>query len=334
MKVSKIVLLSAFAFLLNPHHCVGQQKVWFDTDQLLGNPTKAPREVDDAIALILALYHNDKIKIEGISLITDVDYGKQITEKILQEYWAGNPIPIYKGSDQCKDIGVETEASTALAAALAKTKLSILAIGPATNIATVIRNHPEVKKNIKEVIFCAGRTPDYPFTLGLEKVVVSDYNVDRDPEAFQVILDSKVPIVLSGFECSQHLFLGKTDYEFLQNGDEFEKYMYQEFLPWSKRFKTGFGIDGFVPWDTTPVGYLTHPKFFKYYENIPVHLIQKKNDATLPLVKKKKQRVKKFLEASYHIETPYKALFAYKPVLGFEEKILEALKAKKPFGLK
>ena len=60
----------------------------------MGNPEKAPREVDDAIALIMALYHHDKIDLKGISLITDVDYGYEITSKILKEYWAGETIPI------------------------------------------------------------------------------------------------------------------------------------------------------------------------------------------------------------------------------------------------
>ncbi len=52
-----------------------QEKIWFDTDQLMGNPERAPREVDDAIALIMALKFHKDIQIEGISLVTDVDYG-------------------------------------------------------------------------------------------------------------------------------------------------------------------------------------------------------------------------------------------------------------------
>ncbi len=309
-----------------------QEKIWFDTDQLMGNPERAPREVDDAIALIMALKYHKDIQIEGISLVTDVDYGYEITQKILEEYWAGKPIPVYKGSDKCKDIGVENEATRALAAALKKQKMRIVAIGPATNIATVLKNHPELATQIKEIVFCAGRTPDYPFTFGLERIVVSDYNVDRDPEAFQVVLESKIPVVLSGFQCSEYVFLGKTDYEFLSKGDEFQQYMYKTFLPWSARMTAGFGVEGFVPWDTTPVGYLTHPKYFKYYEDIPTKLVEKDNDATLPLVKSKEQQRKLYLESSYDYDSPYKVKFAYRTVLGFEEIVLETLKAEKPFG--
>jgi pyrimidine-specific ribonucleoside hydrolase len=309
-----------------------KRTIWFDTDQLLGNPEKAPREVDDAIALIMALRYHKELKIEGISLVTDVDYGYEITQRILKHYWAGDPIPVYKGSDTCEDLGVENEATRALAAALRKQKLTIIAIGPATNVATVLKNHPELSDRIEEIVFCAGRTPDYPFTLGLERVTVSDYNVDRDPEAFRVVLESGVPVVLSGFMASEYLFFGETDYEFLAKGDDFERYLYEQFIPWSKRIKLGFGIMGFVPWDTTPVGYLTHPKFFKYYEGIPTQLIEKENDATLPLIKNKSNKRKLFLESSYDYDSPHRVKFAYRTVLGFEEIVLECLKVEKPFG--
>ncbi|MEM9849836.1 MAG: nucleoside hydrolase, partial [Bacteroidota bacterium] len=304
-------------FLLSIQHATtAKRDIWLDTDQLLGNPEKAPREVDDAIALIMILRYHQQLKLHGISLVTDVDYGYEITQRVLKNYWAGDTIPVYKGSDQCGDVGTENEATRALTAALRKRKLTILAIGPATNVATVLRNHPELSKQIEEIIFCAGRTPDYPFTLGLERVTVSDYNVDRDPEAFQVILESGVPMVLSGFMASEYLFFGETDYAFLSKGDAFDQYMYEQFIPWSKRMKLAFGIMGFVPWDTTPVGYLTHPKFFKYYKAIPTQLIEKDNDATLPLVKNKKNKRKLYLEASYEYDTPHTTTFVYRTALG------------------
>ncbi|MEM9885360.1 MAG: nucleoside hydrolase [Bacteroidota bacterium] len=325
-------MLTLILFLSSHPFVAAKKDVWLDTDQLLGNPENAPREVDDAIALIMILRYHQQLKLQGISLVTEVDYGYDITQRILKHYWAGDAIPVYKGSDQCGDVGVENEATRALAAALRKQKLTILAIGPATNVATVLRNHPELGAQIEEIIFCAGRTPDYPFTLGLERVTVSDYNVDRDPAAFQVILEAGVPVVLSGFMASEYLFFGATDYEFLAKGDTFEQYLYEQFIPWSKRVKLGFGIMGFVPWDTTPVGYLTHPKFFKYYEEIPTKLIEKENDATLPLIKSKKNKRKLYLEASYEYDSPYTTTFVYRTALGFEEMVLECLKAERPFG--
>jgi pyrimidine-specific ribonucleoside hydrolase len=276
----KKILFVALLLLSLP--IFAQKKIWFDTDIMIGNPDRAPREVDDAITLMMTLKHQDKVKIEGISLITYVDYAYGITEKMLKWYAPNLSIPIYKGSDTCNDLGTENDATRALAAALKKEKLTILALGPATNVATVLKNHPELASQIEEIVFCAGRTPDFHFRPGLEQHTVSDYNFEKDVESFKVVFDSGVKVVLSGFECSVYLFLGETDYDFLNNNFEGDKWVYDFLRPWSKRHEQLFGNDGFIPFDVTPLGYLTHPQYFKYYENIPVRIITKPNDATIP----------------------------------------------------
>ena len=320
----KKILIIGLLFLNLP--VFGQKKIWFDTDIMIGNPDRAPREVDDAITLMMTLKHQDKVKIEGISLITYVDYAYGITEKMLKWYGPNLSIPIYKGSDTCNDLGTENDATKALAAALKKEKLTILALGPATNVATVLKNHPELASQIEEIVFCAGRTPDFHFRPGLEQHTVSDYNFEKDVESFKVVFDSGVKVVLSGFECSVYLFLGKTDYDFLNNNFEGDKWVYDFLRPWSNRHEQLFGNDGFIPFDVTPLGYLTHPQYFKYYENIPVRIITKPNDATIPANRPKQ---KAFLEVSPTFDSKWKCLYAYKTLPGFEEIVLKSLKREK-----
>jgi pyrimidine-specific ribonucleoside hydrolase len=300
-----------------------QKKIWFDTDIMIGNPDRAPREVDDAITLMMALKFQDKIKIEGISLVTYVDYAYGITKKMLKWYAPNLNIPIYKGSNTCTDVGVENDATRALAAALKKEKLTILALGPATNVATVLKNHPELTSQIEEIVFCAGRTPGFQFKPGLEQHTVSDYNFEKDVESFKIVFDSGTKVVLSGFEASVYLFLGKTDYDFLNNSFEGDKWVFDLLRPWSLRHKQLFGNDGFIPFDVTPLGYLTHPQYFKYYENIPVDIVHMENDATIPANRPKE---KAFLIASKDSKSKWKCLYAYKTLPGFEEIVIESLK--------
>jgi inosine-uridine nucleoside N-ribohydrolase len=322
MKMKNIILISIFCISINAY---SQKKIWFDTDIMIGNPDRAPREVDDAITLMMALKHQDKIKIEGISLITYVDYAYGITEKLLKWYAPNIKIPIYKGSNNCDDVGTENEATIALANALKKEKLTILALGPATNVATVLKNHPELASQINEIVFCAGRTPGYHFKPGLEQHIVSDYNFEKDVESFKIVFESGVKVVLSGFEASVYLFLGKTDYEFLNNDFEGDKWVYDFLRPWSLRHQQLFGNDGFIPFDVTPLGYLTHPQYFKYYENIGVDILMDKNDATIPVNRPKE---KAFLIASKDSKSKWKCLYAYKTLPGFEEIVIESLKNK------
>ncbi|MEZ0485930.1 nucleoside hydrolase [Fibrella aquatica] len=298
------------------------RRIWLDTDIMVGMPDKrGAREVDDAITLMMALRHTDKVKLVGISTVTYVDYGYQVTQKLLGWYnKTGQQIPVYRGSDTLRDIGRETDASRAMAAALRRERMPILAIGPVTNVATVIKNHPELATQIEEVVVCAGRTPGLPFRPGLESAAVGDYNFEKDPEAFRVLFEAGVKVVLSGYECSVYTFLGRTDLDFLARGSEGDQWLSKTIRPWQLLNKNFFGTDGFVPWDTTPLGYLTHPNYFKYYESIPVRINTRADDTG-------RTSQKPYLEVSYdYKDTPWRATYAYKTLPGFEEIVIESLK--------
>ncbi|MCY7357103.1 MAG: nucleoside hydrolase [Rudanella sp.] len=310
------------------------RRVWFDTDIMIGMPSPNPREVDDGVTLIMALRHPDKIELAGISTVTYVDYGYDVTQKLLGWYnrdasgKSRKAIPVYKGSNTGQDTGVENDATRALADALRKEKLAILALGPVTNVATVVKNHPELAAQIEEVIVCAGRMPGFPFRPGLEKVTVGDYNFERDPEAFRVLFDAGIKLVLSGFECSAYLLLGKTDIEFMEKSTfEGDQWVYAQLRPWQGRASKLFGVEGFIPYDVTPLGYLTHPEYFKYYRDIPVRINRKPNDSTIGSVPNGQE--KPFLEASFdYKDTKWRAIYAYKTLPGFEEIVIESLKGK------
>jgi len=299
------------------------KKIWFDTDIMIGLPKNAPREVDDGVTLIMAL-RQPQVEIVGISLVTEVEYGYDVTQKLLNWYnKTGKEIPVYKGSNAGNDHGIETDASVALASALRKEKLSILALGPNTNIATVLKNHPELASQVEEIAFCIGRTSDLQFKPGLGKFVVADYNFDWDVASMQVILDTNIPLVFSGFECSYDLFLGPIDIDRLDNNFEGDKWVYDQLLPWIARGYEKFGSEGFIPYDVTPLGYFTHPEYFSYYEEIPVQINTKPNDA--PMNGRDPRPEKPYLEVSYDFSSSRKVKYAYQTLPGFEEIVIKSL---------
>jgi len=298
-------------------------RIWFDTDIMMGLPERAPREVDDGVTLIMALAQ-PSISIAGISLITEVGYGMEITKQILKYYAPSRQIPISKGSPECKDLGVETDGSRALADALRKEKLTILALGPATNVATVIQNHPELIPQITEIVFCAGRRTGYPFQPGLRQNTVGDYNFEKDVEAFRVVLDSGIKVVLSGYECSEYVLLGAVDTQFLANGNEADRWLHGMLMPWTNRAKELFGIAGFIPYDVTPLGYITHPNYFLIHRDIPAVINFRENDATLG---RNRPDQKHFLEVGFEYSSKWKVDYAYRTLPGFEEIVIESLKA-------
>lgn len=298
-----------------------QTNIWFDTDIMIGMPDKEAREVDDGIALIMAL-KQPQIRIVGISNVTYVDYGFEMIHKLLAWHHKGAPIPVYKGSPQANDLGTENEATRALYAALKKEKLTIMALGPVTNVATLIKNHPDIIPQIEKIVMCAARTPDLPFNPGMGHLNVFDYNYEMDTKSMDVLLASPVPLVFAGYEPSSYTHIGKIDLSCLDLSLEADKWLYETVQPWMQLNERLFGVYGFIPFDCSTLGMVTHPEYFTYYQDIPIKVTYKKNDA---LLIQPNQPEKYFLEVSYDFDSPKKVLYARRALQGFEEKILETL---------
>lgn len=317
---NKIVL---FALMLTVS-LQAQTKVWFDTDLMIGMPDKTPREVDDGITLIMAL-KQPQIEIVGISSITYVDYSYDVIQKILRWHNKGAVIPVYKGSPKADDVGVENDGTRALYKALKKEKLTILALGPMTNIATLIQNHPDIISQIEKISICAARTPGLPFNPGNGKLNVFDYNYEFDYKSMDVVLESAIPLVFAGYEPSSYTFIGNIDLASLDQNEEADKWLFDIVQPWMEKNEKFFGVRGFIPFDCSTLGVITHPDYFTYYKNIPIKVNYRRNDAVTvqPAVP-----FKNFLEVSYKYKSKRKVDYAIRALQGFEEKILETLSVK------
>jgi len=319
MKIKLFVVILLFVNQLQ-----AQTKVWFDTDIMIGMPDKAAREVDDGITLIMAL-KQPQIEIVGISNITYVDYGFGVIQKILNWHNKGKAIPVYKGSAFANDLGTENDGTSALYAALKKERLTILALGPLTNIATLVKNHPDIIPQIERVLICAARTPDLPFNPGNGKLNVFDYNYEFDEASMDILLNSPILLEFAGYEPSSFTHIGNIDLASLDKNNEADKWLFDIVQPWMELNEKYFGVRGFIPFDCSTLGLVTHPEYFTYYENIPIKVTYKKNDA---LEIQPDKPFKNFLEVSYNFKTKKKVKYARRALQGFEEKILETLSVK------
>ena len=118
--------------------------VWIDSDVSIGSPI---REVDDAYALVLA-FHSPEIRIAGLSTSygnAPLGHTTHVAQDIVRRFGAPAGLSVakvYAGARSAADLGRRTEASNALAAALEKGRLTYIALGPLTNLATFLRLHP------------------------------------------------------------------------------------------------------------------------------------------------------------------------------------------------
>jgi purine nucleosidase len=97
-----------------------------------------------------------------------------------------------------------------------KVPITVVTTGPLTNMANLLANHPEIKKNIQEFIIMGGaiRVKGNVEEPGHDST--AEWNVYADPAAFKQIVDSKLPIKLITLDLTNELpvtkdFLGKLE---------------------------------------------------------------------------------------------------------------------------
>ena len=172
-------------------------------------------------------------------------------------------MPVHKGAAGAQELGKETDASRALAAALKKERLTVLVLGPATNVATVLRNHPELARQMEQVIAVAGRRPGQKFRPSDDVRSFRDFNFELDALAFQVLLDSGVKLVLAPWEISSKVWLTPADLDTLVKADPSLSLIVDAARDWSEFWHRELKTSGFNPFDTLAVGYAISPAQFQ-----------------------------------------------------------------------
>ena len=289
--------------------------VWIDTDPSV---QRGGHEVDDGFALVQA-FHSPELHIRGIGVVfgnaplaAALPIGREIARR-----FGPQGMPVYEGAAGAQQLGVETEASRALAAALQAEKLTILALGPATNIATVLRNHPELASRMERIIAVAGRRPNQHFITGKAAKPFRDFNFEMDPEAFQVILDSGVPLVLAPWEVSSKVWLTAADLEEISASNPALEWLAKPASDWLAFWKKSFGVDGFNPFDTLAVGYAVSPDLFRC-ESLPAKIVTLADDIVA-------DRSKPYLLAAKEIDSQRTVQYCFEAASRFKQDLMARL---------
>jgi len=287
------------------------QRLWIDTDILIG---KFKKDVDDGLALLMSLNDTNLI-IEGISFVNDVDYGQEVTAKLLNWYAPNRNIPLYKGAKDSTEFGKPNNAVNAMIKALEKGPMIIAALGPITNVATVLKLRPDLHRNIETITYCAGRTRGMLFNPGKGEIRFSDYNFDLDPWAMQELLNSEVPLVLAGYDCSDSLFISKKDFIHLKKSNfEGDQWLYRQLKSWEGLWRVFMGSKkGFIPFDCATLGVLFHPTEFEMHQQITAFIEVDKNDSkntistpTKPYLYVEKQKMGKQVSYCHFTKSEFK----------------------------
>lgn len=208
--------------------------VWIDTDPSIGSPV---REVDDAYALLLALA-SPELRIAGVS----TTYGNAplarttvIARELVRKFGPGlTSDRVYAGASSPADLGKSTVATRALAQALrGRGQITYLALGPLTNLATLLQLHPELARRFERVIFVGGETRPRALAFGPGQwIEIHDANAFKDPAAVKLLLKTKIPLQLTGIETGRRLTINPNDRATLARGGRGSRYLAQRSGTW------------------------------------------------------------------------------------------------------
>ena len=237
--------------------------VWIDTDVSIGSPI---REVDDAYALLLA-FHSPEIRIAGISTTygnTSLSRTTRVARDFVERFGqpAGlRPSDVFSGADSSRACGHRNAASEGLALALRKQKLTYVALGPLTNLATLLQLHPELAGRIERVVFLGGHGAGDHLAFGPNRSFhIHDANVFKDPVAVETVLRSRIPLTLLPVETSGRFQIDANDLNELSRSGPAGEFLARRSKVWLWFWTKFVGTKGGAIFDALAVVSVTRPE--------------------------------------------------------------------------
>ncbi len=173
-------------------------------------------DIDDALALSMAL-HDERINLLGVTTAYIGNAWRcDIVRRMLAAY-GREDVPVLFGAEApllgaWGDVSPgENEAVPFLIERARQGKITLLAIGPATNIALALRQAPDIARNLAICMMGGMVTRAHP-----------EWNVLCDPEAADIVLTSGAAITLVGLDVTEKCRLDQAQALALVAGDNAE----------------------------------------------------------------------------------------------------------------
>lgn len=251
-------------------------RVWIDTDAACGAGSRT--DPDDCFAIAL-LALDPGLQVVGLSTVfgnaaLDVtDRTARALAGVLQAsgvrtvaVHTGLAVPLENGKP-----APGTPALAALRQALADGPLTIVALGPLTNVAGALDGRPDLQKNVARLVAVMGRRPGHIFhpaegdatrmLLG-HGPVFRDLNLIKDSRAAVNVLLMDLPITLVPYDVACSVSLTKANLERIGQAGSTQRWIVERSLQWLEFWRQDIGRDGFCPFDLLAAAYMIEPTLF------------------------------------------------------------------------
>jgi len=137
-------------------------------------------------------------------------------------------------------------------------QITICAIGPMTNIALALMQHPDVKSSIKQIVSMGGA-----FTALGHRTPWAEFNIYADPHAAEIVYRSGVPIIVMPLDMTFQALFTSEHFEQFRAGGQAGKALFNLFSTFDRSDVGRFGRPGGPIHDATTIAWLIRPDLFR-----------------------------------------------------------------------
>ncbi len=256
--------------------------------------------IDDAIAMCLAL-GNENFEVLGFTTTfgnrrvdvttentlkilelvgrTDIPVAKGAPRPMVKEY---NPpeYSIVHGFDGLGDMAdplpeptirpIEKSAVEFMADTLRDSDepITLVPVGPMTNVATLIMTHPELMPKIKEVVLMGGST------IKGNASPVAEANIIQDPEAAYILFKSGVKIKMAGLDATWDGYIAFDELEEFGKANWLAEKIYSMCGIYAEHYRERMKNPGLAMHDSLALAWLVNPDLVKaadYYVTVDIN---------------------------------------------------------------
>ncbi|MBN4047411.1 nucleoside hydrolase [Acidimicrobiaceae bacterium AH-315-P05] len=253
------------------------QKVIIDTDP----------GVDDAMAILMALA-SPEIEVLGLTTVfgnatseittsnaltlletvgrSDIGVAVGEAKPIASDYLG--PVPQVHGTNGLGDAELSPPVASCSSESAADLihrfavaepgKVTLLALGPLTNLAVALKRYPGLPKLIERVVVMGGNA-----LVPGNATPVAEANINNDPEAADLVFGAGWPVTMVGLDVTHQINLTGAAIERITGAESAGARLLRQALPLYRNFfETMTGIDGIYLHDPSTVAYLLDPHAF------------------------------------------------------------------------
>ncbi|KAF1682113.1 ribonucleoside hydrolase RihC [Staphylococcus hominis] len=240
--------------------------------------------IDDAAAIALALSHT-KFDVKMISTVNgNVGVEKTTANALKLKAFFNSEVPIHRGASQpliseiqdashihgesgmdgyqFPTISTSDLASSHAVEAMneilshSNEPITLVTLGPLTNIALLFNTYPECKNHVKEIIMMGGST-------GRGNVTpLAEFNIYCDPEAAHIVFNAGLPLTMIGLDLARQSLFTHSYLNTLKDKNNTTQMLYHIFQHYrGEVFKEGIKL-----YDAFTILYLLDPKSYEIKE--------------------------------------------------------------------